>query len=259
MDLTTLSCLKSGGAATITLNKPETYNAMDMVMRVELFELLTDLSKDDEVGAVVLTGAGKAFCSGGDLSTMGNSAPNAGRKRMQHVQRVTRAIMEMEKPVVAAINGPCTGSGMALARSCDIAIASDQAKFGQAFLKIGLVPDLGTFYLLPRIVGLRKAKEMALLSEMMDAQAALACGLVNKVCPHESLNEEVEAVVRRLCRGPRVAQGLAKQLLNKSFELDYERTLLEEAMAQDICMLTEDFQEGLAAFKERRHPVFKGR
>ena len=255
----TLLLEKKDGIALVTLNKPESYNAMDMVMRVELYEILTALARDDEAGVVVITGAGKAFCAGGDITTMGGSRPNAGRKRMQHVQRVTRAFMESEKPVVAAINGPCAGSGMALAMSCDLALASDRAKFGLAFLKIGLVPDLGTFYLLPRIVGLRKAKELVLLSEIFDPAKALDLGLVNRVVPHESLMEETWKLAQKLHRGPRIAQGLAMQLLNKSYEMDYETSLREEAFAQDLCMLTEDFREGIASFKEKRHPTFSGK
>jgi 2-(1,2-epoxy-1,2-dihydrophenyl)acetyl-CoA isomerase len=255
----TLLLEKSNGVATITLNKPEALNAMDLVMRAEFYDLLTALAQDEEVGAVLLTGAGRAFCAGGDISGMGNSRPNAGRKRMQRVQRVTRAIMELEKPVLAAVNGPCAGSGLALALASDIVLCSDKARFGLAFLKIGLVPDLGTFFLLPRKVGLLKAKELVLLSEMFDAAAAREMGLVSRVLPHEELMGEARAVAEKLARGPRIAMGLSKLMLNKSYETDLERSLLEEAFAQDLCMLTEDFEEGIAAFREKRKPFFQGK
>lgn len=250
---------KKNGVCTITLNQPKTLNALNMVMREEVYIALTELANDAEVKVIVLTGAGKSFCSGGDIGTMGEFKPNQGRKRLQAIQRITRAIWTMDKPIIAAVNGYCTGAGMNIALSCDYIVADEAAKFCQAFTKIGLVPDLGGFYLLPRRVGLQRAKELVLLATMIDVNTAYEYGIVNKIVPNEKLLEEAYIVADKLAKGPSLAYALAKTLLNKSLDTDFEHALSDEAFAQDMCMMTEDFQEGIAAFKEKRKPEFKGK
>lgn len=256
---TTILVEKENGVATLTFNKPDTLNAMDMVMRVEVYEALQELSRDDEVGAIILTGAGRAFCAGGDISTMSELPANAGRKRMQWVQRVPRSIMTIEKPIIAAINGPCTGSGLAMALACDLAYCNNKAKFGAAFTKIGLIPDLGSFYMMPRKLGMKNAKEIVLLAEIFRADKAQEIGVVNGVYEPEELMPEVRKIAEKLANGPRVAYALTKALMNKSFETDYETSLIEEAFAQEVCYNTTDFKEGVSAFKEKRTPKFQGK
>jgi 2-(1,2-epoxy-1,2-dihydrophenyl)acetyl-CoA isomerase len=250
---------KKAGVCTITLNQPKTLNALSMLMREELFVALSEAANDLEVKVIVLTGAGKSFCSGGDISTMGEFKPNQGRKRLQNVQRITRAIWTMDKPVIAAVNGYCTGAGMNIALACDLIVAGQSAKFCQAFTKIGLVPDLGGFYLLPRRVGIQRAKELVLLATMIDVDTAYEYGIVNKIAPDENLLEEAGKWAEKLAKGPGIAFALTKTLMNKSLDSDFEHALSDEAFAQDMCMMTEDFQEGIVAFKEKRKPEFKGK
>jgi len=247
------------GVLKITLNKPETLNALDMVMREELHDLLLEASTDDEVKAVVITGAGRAFCSGGDIGTMGTFKPGEGRRRIQKVQRITRVIWNMEKPVIAAVNGACAGAGMNLAMSCDFILASDKSKFLEAFIKIGLIPDLGGFYLLPRRIGIANAKDLIMTGRTIDAQEALNMGVVNKIVPGEELMDEAMKMATKFAKGPTRALGLAKMLLNRSFETDLDASYADEAYAQDLCMVSDDFQEGLASFREKRPPHFQGK
>lgn len=250
---------KKDGIYTITLNQPKTLNALNMEMREEIYLALTESANDAEVKVIVITGAGRAFCSGGDIGTMGQFKPNQGRKRLQNIQKITRAIWTMDKPVIAAVNGACAGAGMNIALCCDYIVANESAKFVQAFTKIGLVPDLGGFYLLPRRVGLQRAKELVLLAPTIDVKTAYEYGIVNKIVPDDNLLEEAYKVADKLAKGPSIAYALTKSLLNKSLDSDFEQALIDEAFAQDMLFMTDDFQEGIAAFKEKRKPEFKGK
>lgn len=240
----------------ITLNRPEKLNALDLVMREELFETMQQAAKDDDIRAIVLTGKGRAFCAGGDLNTMGKFQPNQGRERMKNVHRLVKIIVGMDKPIIAAVNGHCSGAGMSLALACDLIVAAENAKFSQSFIKVGLIPDCGSLFFLPRLVGMARAKELMLLAPTIDANTALQMGIINKVVPSEQLLEETSNIAIKLASSPRIAVGICKSLLNKSLDTDLEKLLDYEAFAQDLCMMTEDFEEGIVAFKERRQPVF---
>ena len=242
---------------TITLNKPQSLNALDLEIREELLVALNESARDDEVRVLVITGQGRAFCAGGDLSTMGRDfAPGEGRTRLQNIQRITRAITSMDKLVIAAVNGPAAGAGCNLALSCDFIIAAEEAKFVEPFGKVGLVPDLGGLYFLPRLVGLLKAKEMVFTWKTIDAREAEKIGMVNRVVPLEKLYSEVKKLADQLVRGTAPANGLTKSIINKSLQSTLDQVLELEANAQDMCLMSSDHKEGVRAFIEKRKPEF---
>lgn len=241
---------------TITLNRPIELNALNMEIREELKYCLHDISKDDSIGAVILCGAGKSFCAGGDIGNMGEIKPNEGRKRMKSTHKLLRQMVDMEKPVICAVQGYAVGAGLGLALASDYIIAAEDAKFRASFTKVGLVPDWGTFYSLPRMIGMARAKEMILMAPTVDSQEAIKMGLINRVVPNEKLLEEAVKVAKELASGPRIAIALCKSILSKSFEMSLEEILDYESLAQDLCMRTPDHHEGIRAFREKRKPNF---
>lgn len=249
---------KDDSIATIVLNRPEKYNAIDMKMREELYFAFRYLEKDVEVNCIILGGAGEAFCSGGDIHIMGEFKANAGRTRLKNIHPLLRLIYTMDKPVVAAVQGHAVGAGMNLALACDFLIAAENLNMCQSFTKIGLVPDWGGFYILPRRVGVAKAKELMMLAPSITAEEALELGLINKIVKKEDLLEEAKDLARRLASGPRVALALCKTGINRSLQSTLDECLEYEALAQDICMQSVDFQEGITAFREKRKPDFRG-
>jgi 2-(1,2-epoxy-1,2-dihydrophenyl)acetyl-CoA isomerase len=251
-----LTSEKKDGVAVITLNRPNQLNALNMPIREELKAAFEDVNKDDEIGAVVLRGAGRSFCAGGDISTLGESEPNTGRKRLRNIHPLLRGIMDLDKPVICAVQGHAVGGGLGLALAGDLVIAAEDAKFCCSFVKIGLVPDWATFYMLPRLVGLAKAREMALMATVVDAKTALDWGLVSRVVPNDQLLDEAMKTAKRLAAGPRTAIALCKQIMAKSLDMNLEEVLGYEAFAQDLCMQTKDHREGIQAFKEKRKPVY---
>ena len=254
------------GIVTLTLNRPETLNAMNEAMMGELERILIELEADTAVRAVVLTGAGRAFSSGGDqkrdLSGEGQRALFDGDLGGALIERLNRCVLRMQrlrKPIVGSINGVAAGAGLNIALATDLRIAADTARFGEVFARVGLVPDGGGTYFLPRLVGVVKAMEMILLADIIDAPEALRIGLVNRVVPAEQLEHEAEKLAERLAQGPTVAYGLAKTGLYQGLGMSLEDVLNLEARNQAIAARTPDRAEGVAAFREKRPPRFSGR
>jgi 2-(1,2-epoxy-1,2-dihydrophenyl)acetyl-CoA isomerase len=247
------------GIATITFHRPERFNAFTEQMHRELLDAFVTAGKEQEVRCIVLTGAGKAFNAGQDLTEAKQREEidftDILRKRYNPL---VIQIRRTEKPVIAAVNGAAAGAGMSIALACDIRLASEQATFVNAFVNIGLVPDAGGCYFLPRIVGIGKALELAMTGSRISAEEAMRIGLVNQVFPAETFREEVTAYARKLAHLPPKAVGLIKQAMYKSLHMSLEETLEYEAYIQQIAGHTEDHKEGVRAFLEKRPPVFKG-
>lgn len=259
-----------GGIARVTLNRPDAANALTPDQRNRIIELFNGFSEDLNVRVVVLTATGKHFCTGADLRVSKvpdypkpEGAPerttlDVGRNIKRGAQRLVTAIMDCEKPVVCAVNGTAAGIGVHIALACDMVVASDKAKFIEVFARRGISPDGGGAYLLPRLIGLNKAKELIFLADDLRAEEAERIGLINKVVPADELQAAVDDWATRLAKAPTKALSLAKMLLNRSLDGDRTSSLEDEAWAQDLCSTTEDFKEGVAAFVERREVNFQG-
>lgn len=263
MQYETLLYEVSDGVATVTLNRPEVLNAFSTPMQRELAAVVLRLADDDAVRAVVLTGAGRAFCAGGDIGEMedaANPTPLASRNKLHRMlTRVLMPLVRLEKPVIAAVNGVAVGAGMNLALAADIAVVAEHAKFSQAFVKVGLVPDTGGLYLLTRLVGLNRAKELCFTGRMLGAREALDLGLVNQVVPADQLMPTAKALAQELAQGATAAIGLTKSLLNVATTATLEEMAGLEAYALSVVLSTEDHREGVRAFREKRAPLFRGR
>jgi 2-(1,2-epoxy-1,2-dihydrophenyl)acetyl-CoA isomerase len=252
------------GIATLTLNRPDRLNALGGSLREDLHDAVTRSAADPEVRVMVITGAGKGFCSGGDVKAMGEA--KAGQRERPLIEKIAPgrdrtllAMREAPQPIIAAVNGAAAGAGMNLALGCDIRIASTAARFTQAFVKRGLHPDWGGTYFLPRVVGTAKACEMIFTGDVIDAAEAERLGIVSRVVAPEELMPAAYELARRIAAGPPVAIRLAKRSIYANSELDLRAALQVETMAQNICFETEDATEGIRAFGEKRAPTFKGR
>jgi 2-(1,2-epoxy-1,2-dihydrophenyl)acetyl-CoA isomerase len=264
MSYSTLLFEKSDGVATITLNRPDKSNAFDDAMVGEMIDALKAIERDGEVRAVVITGAGKNFCAGQDLpSILGRYNSSAGVSFGAHLHRTYNVIISrlraLEKPVIAAINGAAAGAGLGLACACDLRYASEAAKFRMAFIGIALAPDSATSFLLPRIVGLGRALELALTNDLIDAQTALQYGLVNRVFAADELLPRTREFALKLAQAPTKSIGLTKRAFNRGFDVDLETALGYEAALQEIAGHSADHLEGVQAFVEKRAPQFKGK
>lgn len=250
---------RDGGVALLRLNNPESLNALSAGIKADLAACLTEAKTDDTVRAIVLTGAGRAFCAGGDLkATPAQNVPEA-RGRIKNLHNLVHCIRNLEKPVIAAVNGFAVGAGMNLALCCDMIVAADNAKFSEIFANVGLIPDAGGLSFLPQLVGPMKAKELCFTAQRIDAEEAQRIGLVNRVVAADTLLDEAMTLARQLAKGPGVSFAYMKRIINKSFEWDLDTLLEAEAFAQGVCMLSEDAAEGVLAFKEKRETNFKGR
>lgn len=264
MGYSTLVFDKSDGVATITFNRPDKSNAFDDTMIVEMLDALKTVERDAEVYVVVVTGTGKNFCAGQDLGALlaRYDAPG-GVGFEEHLKmgynKIVAKIRTLEKPVLAAINGAAAGAGLGIACACDLRHCADNAKFVMAFVGIGLAPDSGTSFLLPRLIGFGRALEMAMTNEVLDAPSALAYGLVNRVFPAEELMPKTREFALKLAKAPTRAIGLTKRAFNRAAVVDLESALEYEAFLQEIAGRTEDHREGVRAFVEKRTPTFKGK
>ncbi|MEU0198632.1 MULTISPECIES: enoyl-CoA hydratase-related protein [unclassified Streptomyces] len=261
-----------GHVLTITLNRPEALNALTPDQRERLIQLLSGASADPAVRAVVLTGTGRGFCAGADLRGTGAGtsagtgagtgeriAGDVARTLRTGAQRLIAAVLDCEKPVIAAVNGTAAGLGAHLAFACDLVLAAESARFIEVFARRGLVPDAGGAYLLPRLVGPQRAKELMFFGDALSAVDAERMGLVNRVVPDEDLDDAARAWAARLATGPTRALALTKQLVNASLDTDRGTAFAAEAAAQEINMTTADAQEGVRSFVERRTPEYRGR
>jgi 2-(1,2-epoxy-1,2-dihydrophenyl)acetyl-CoA isomerase len=255
---------RDGAVTAITLSRPDKLNAMTHVMSDELVEAFTAAGADPEVRAIVLTGAGRGFTAGQDLSEF-EAAYRAGRRPdiRQHLERsyhrLIPTVVSTPKPVIAAVNGVAAGAGVSLAAACDVRIASEEARFLQAFVRIGLIPDSGGTWLLPRIIGYAKALELSITGEQIDARLALELGLVSRVVPAERLEAEVAEYASRLAALPTTAMATTKELMLGALGSTLDQALAREAEAQGRMGRTNDHLEGVMAFAEKREPRFTGR
>lgn len=246
------------GVVTLTLNRPKRKNAITGDMWGRLVEVFAAVAANPEDRVLVVTGAGGAFCSGADLSAIGDIS-GGGLARMRGVGAAAQALHNLPKPTIAKVSGIAAGAGANLALGCDLIVASDEARFSQIFSARGLSLDFGGSWLLPRLVGLHRAKELAFFAEILSAKEAQEYGLVNRVVPAADLDGFVDEWARRLAAGPPIALSMTKRMLNNSFSSTLAESLETEALSQVINFKTEDLGEAMRAFAEKRPPTFRGR
>jgi 2-(1,2-epoxy-1,2-dihydrophenyl)acetyl-CoA isomerase len=260
MDFQFLKFEVDQGVATVTLNRPEVYNALNDKLTYELQDAFKATAKDDNIRVVVLTGEGKAFCSGQDLKDASNNSIQSFKDTLlKRYNPLIGAMRNLPKPIICKLNGVAAGAGCSLALACDMIVASDEASLMEAFINIGLVPDAGSTYFLPRLVGMVKAFELCTVGKKVKADEAWRLGLINKVVPTDGLNDAVKEFTDYFSKAPTKAIGLIKRMLNKSTTASLEEMLEYEAYCQDIAGNTLDHKEGVTAFLEKRPPDFLGK
>ena len=259
MEYQTILWSVQDGVATLTLNRPDVLNAINKQMTDEIQDALKGAERNKAVRCLVLTGAGRAFSSGEDLKARQDAGgPGFGDTLRARYHPIILKMRSIEKPIIAAVNGVAAGAGMSLALAADLRIASDKAKFIEVFARVGLVPDSGSSFFLPWLVGIGKAAELCLLAEDVPAEEALRIGLVNRVVPAADLESATAAWATKLAQGPTVAYGLTKRALNRALTGQLHEILEYEVYGQETAGRTADHKEALAAFLEKRPPVFKG-
>ena len=249
---------QKNGVAVIRLNRPEKLNGIDQLMCQELISATEAVSADAEVRVLVITGRGKAFCAGGDLESdmYDIKDPVELKEVIMKFGQIALNLRNMEKPVIAMVNGAAAGGGFGLALAADIIIASETARMGHVYVNIGAQSDTGAIYFLPRLVGLARAAELVFTGKVIDAKEAERIGLVNRVVPADQLEAETMKLASRIATGPSLAIGLAKKALYKCFTMEADSAIEYEADGHLLTMLSDDMKEGIAAFKEKRSPVF---
>lgn len=258
--MSTVLLHKENGVGYITLNRPETYNSYNRDMALTLQAHLDDCANDESVRCVYMTGAGKGFCSGQDLSeAMSPSPEDFERMVREHYNATILRIRNMEKPVIAAVNGVAAGAGANLALACDIVVAKNSASFIQAFSNIGLIPDSGGTYFLPRLVGMQRAAALMMTAEKVSGPDAVAMNMIFKSFADETFEEESKKIATKLAMMPTRGIGLTKKLLNITYDNTLEEQLDAEKHVQMEAGATHDFKEGVMAFLEKRKPAFKGK
>ena len=245
--------------ATLTLNRPEKYHSFVREMALDLQEKLDLCKNDNNIRAIVITGTGKAFCAGQDLGeAIDPNGPELQKIVNEHYNPIIRQIRNIEKPIIAAVNGVAAGAGASIALCCDIIIAKEGAVFVQAFSKIGLVPDSGATFFLPRLIGFQKATALMMNADPITATEAERLGMIYKVVEESKFEDQIIAFSEKLAKMPTIGIGLTKKLLNQSMRNSLEKQLDEEEVAQTIAGKTNDYKEGVSAFLEKRKPNFKG-
>ena len=255
MNFTTVKCvIEEDGIAVVSLNRPEILNVLSNTMCKEATKLLKSLEKDPNVRAIVLTGEGRAFCAGLDLSEIrtGEGDTVSIYRRMEAANRLIVLLTEIMKPIVAAVNGVATASGMNLCLACDLVVASRNAKFSQNFGHVGLIPDVGGAYLLPRIAGVSKAKEIIFLDRELSAEEAQRLDIVTQLVEPEQVMDTAKTLARKMAAGPSFAFSIAKKMLGKCEEMDITTALHMESLSQALLTNTEDHKKGMEAFFARR-------
>lgn len=269
MDFETIRLIKEDHLATITLNRPDKRNAINRRMMEELIAALSDISEDDEIRAMILTGAGNAFCAGADVDIMPGGgdvkeldALSVEKMRRSFIFKAAKKIIlslhQMEKPTIAMINGVCLGAGFDLALACDLRIASEKARFMCGFVKIGLFPGFGAAWLYPKTMGLGKALELLFTGDTLDTREAKEIGLLNKLTTAEALKSATLALAKKITDGPPIAIRLMKSQVYKGLETDLATALGEAATCESITLASRDHKEGITAFREKRPPSFEG-
>ncbi len=253
---------KENSVAWLRINRPEVLNACDIETLKKLQSIFKESETDPEIRCVVLTGVGRAFCAGADLQslkTRGSGKPlSLGDDLREGFNPIISRIRNMEKPVIAMVNGVAAGAGLGLAFACDLRMMSETARFVEAFAKLGLIPDSGATFFMPRLLGVTKSMELAFTGEGIDARESEKLGIVNKVVPSDQLEKETKILAEKLAKGPR-GIGLSKRAINRALTLDMEGALEYEAYLQEIAGQTQDHKEGVRAFIEKRPPSFEGR
>jgi 2-(1,2-epoxy-1,2-dihydrophenyl)acetyl-CoA isomerase len=248
--------------ATLTFNRPDKLNALNPELLSGSIETLRSWSTNPDIGAIVVTGAGRAFCAGGDVAAMAQAAEQSLEQsidRLRGVQELSWLLYNIPKVTIAQVNGFAMGAGLGICLACDLRISSDQAKFGTAYAKVGFGGDFGTTWLLTRYVGAPKAKELLFLADALDAAEAQRLGLVNRVVPHDQLESEAQAVAARIAHGPLTSYRYMKANVNLATNTDFRTLLDREAETHLRCGQTQDHKEGVRAFLEKRAPKFTGR
>lgn len=258
MEYQSILLTKEDGVAVIQMNSSQTMNALDDTISAELTHACHDVAADESIGAVILTGTGRAFCAGGDLKKLegGFESPEAAHGYMSSYRDLVLTFMNMPKPTIAAVNGFAVGAGFCIAMQADLILAAENAKFGMAFVNVGLIPDLAGLYTLPRLVGLQRAKELVYTGRVIGAEEARSMGIVNRIVPHDDLPEQAKALAHQLADGPRAVLRRDKALINASINMTLEQVLDLEAQAQALSFLGADHRIGVEAFFKKEKPVF---